>query len=1238
LSAEANEEPQKSLQPHGQAGEDAGDTEPLSLPEPQFPIFYDQERRRWPLFVRIGAWITFVFSVALIILIVSLIALPLMPRTRLPKVTATNAFGNLEPVLDAHDRRALNYKHEQELKTLNELAGKTRQARRDRERRAREYERKTAPRAAKGGSHSSSPGETLAPSPVPANPEPVVAAFYVNWEESARPATHRNIRAITHLIPEWLHLKPTGSNLKDSGPGVLPFVDVRDQTDKTDITPLAHANGVPILALINNYTQPKGAESGVGSWDVKALHEVISDPAVRKLFIGKLFEWLRSEKLQGINIDFEEVDSDDRASLVAFMRELYAVLHPAGLLVTQEVQLGNDSYDLAQLAKWNDWLVPMFYDEHTEDTPAGPVASISWTKANLASVLHQVPAAKIVMAVGNHGYDWVIGREGAASVTYQSATITAKESMPLDQPIHIDPDSLNPTFRYTDAQTDSSGKPIDVQHVVWMEDAASVYNQLAVARPHNIRGAALWYLGAEDPGIWSYFDKSSWTKDWSTIISAGRLNTISYGGQGEVDFEGEGELLQPLAPPSDGKRTVALDPTSKLITTETYLTDSAGRLLVPSSWVVRRYAGLNGNANKQIVLTFDDGPDPTWTPQILDILHRYHVPACFFVVGRMAENYPNLVRREWDQGCEIGNHSYTHPDLFRLSTVHQRLELTTTQRVIEAITGHSTILFRPPYGGDIEPETGREVSPIMNAAELNYITVGESNDPQDWRLFAYIPGTEAMDTSQPRSAEEIINSVIVNRDVGSVVLLHDAGGDRSNTVAALPVIITRLRALGYKFTTISELAGIPAKRLMPPVTGKDLLLVGADRYVFEVTYLLQRTLTTLFILSILLGISRTVLFLFLALIQRAKERKRVFPVGFTPSVSVIIAAYNEEKVIARTIRALLESNYPDLEIIVVDDGSADQTSAVVTEAFGSDPRVQLFRKPNGGKASALNRGLLAAKGEIMVSLDADTLFAPDTISRLARHFADPAVGAVSGNVRVGNAHNILTRWQSLEYITAQNFDRRGYDLLNCITVVPGAVGALRRRAVIDVGGYTHDTLAEDTDLTWKMRRAGWRIVNDNSALAYTEAPESLRNLAKQRFRWAFGTLQCLWKHRGALGQDGAFGWLALPSLWIYQILFPTISPFMDIAMVWSLFAGNFLDFAKYFLLMFSIEFVAAVIAIRMDKGDPKLLPWMLLQRFVYRQMMYYVILKSVVAAIRGGAVGWGKFERTGTARIEERAA
>ncbi len=1209
-------------------------------PESGYPVFYDARRRRWHWFVRGAKFVLLLCIAGLILLVVSLIALPLMPPTALPRAKVVNDVGNADPFLNDRELHKLGFaqgKEKQQLKKLVERANREKQRR---DRLAAEFVAAAArvnllrPETASTGSERH--GATVAPAPVPKNAPPVVAGFYVNWEETARASVHHNIGAITHLIPEWLQLKPAGTNYTD--PTNAPFVDIRDQTDRQDITPLARSRGVSILPLLNNFTKPKGQEEAEGKWDTQAVHEIVSNPAARANTIGNILAWLLREKMQGINIDFEEVASADRDNLTRFLQELYTALHPHGLLVTEDLELESDSYDLPALTQWNDWIVPMFYDEHTGGTEPGPVAGIDWTRRDLQQLLRNVPANKVVMGVGNHAYDWAKGSTSAEDLTYQSAIVRAKESQP-DAVIHLDPVSLNPTFDYSDSVLDAHGKAQDQEHTVWMQDAVSVYNQLTLAKPRGIRGAALWFMGAEDPSLWNFFSKATWNADWAGLVNGGALNTIAYGGQGEIDFEGEGELLQPVAAPTIGRRTITLDPHTQLITAQAYQTDpTTGQPLFPTSYVIKRSAGQTGNPQKKIVLSFDDGPDPTFTPQILDILKQYHVPAVFFVVGKNAENYPELVRREYDEGHEIGNHTFTHPDLFKFSPERQRLELTLTQRVIQAITGHSTLLFRPPYGGDTEPATGKEVVPLERAAQLNYITVGEAHDPQDWRLYEYKPGTESEDTSRPRTADEIIKSVVVNRDVGSIVLLHDAGGDRSMTVAALPQIITQLRALGYKFTTVSDLSGIPETKLMPRVTGKDTLLVGADRYIFAVSYLFQRTLTTLFTLSILLGVSRVGFLLILALIQRAKEKRRVFPTGYAPPVSVVIAAYNEERVIVQTVEALLAGDYPDLEILVVDDGSRDRTSEVVTAAFANEPRVRLFRKENGGKASALNQGIREARGEILISLDADTLFAPDTISRLVRHFADPNVGAVSGNVQVGNAHNLLTKWQALEYVTSQNFDRRGYDLLDCITVVPGAVGALRRSAVLGAGGYTHDTLAEDTDLTWKLHRAGWRIVNDNSAMAYTEAPETLRNLAKQRFRWAFGTLQCLWKHREALGHHGAFGWIALPSLWLYQILFPAVSPFMDVAIVCSLFMGNFAALGSFYLLMFAVEFVAAAIAIDLGRGNPRLLPWLFFQRFVYRQLMYYVVLKSLVAAIRGGAVGWGKFERTGTARIEGKAA
>jgi cellulose synthase/poly-beta-1,6-N-acetylglucosamine synthase-like glycosyltransferase len=337
--------------------------------------------------------------------------------------------------------------------------------------------------------------------------------------------------------------------------------------------------------------------------------------------------------------------------------------------------------------------------------------------------------------------------------------------------------------------------------------------------------------------------------------------------------------------------------------------------------------------------------------------------------------------------------------------------------------------------------------------------------------------------------------------------------------------------------------------------------------------------------------------------------------------------------------------------MVIDDGSSDRTSAVVRERFADEPRVRLFIKENAGKAEALNLGLRVSKGEIIVALDADTIFPPETVGALVGRFRDPRIGAVAGNAKVGNRVNVITRWQALEYITAQNMDRRAFASLNCITVVPGAVGAWRRELVERAGSFTSDTLAEDQDLTLRVRRLGFKIGYEESAIAWTEAPDSVTALARQRFRWSFGTLQCMWKHAGALlrPREGTLGMIAMPNVWVFQILFPLISPVMDLMLVWTLIAAglerlehpaeyaitNLNQIIFYYALFLAVDWLAAALAFLLEKGERwGLLWWLFLQRFCYRQVMYYVMIKSVATAARGTLVGWGKLERKATVNAE----
>jgi cellulose synthase/poly-beta-1,6-N-acetylglucosamine synthase-like glycosyltransferase len=367
---------------------------------------------------------------------------------------------------------------------------------------------------------------------------------------------------------------------------------------------------------------------------------------------------------------------------------------------------------------------------------------------------------------------------------------------------------------------------------------------------------------------------------------------------------------------------------------------------------------------------------------------------------------------------------------------------------------------------------------------------------------------------------------------------------------------------------------------------------------------------------------------------------------------VLIPAFNEAKVIAAAVGRVLATAHADIEVIVIDDGSTDGTAAAVLTAFPLEPRIKVLSVPNGGKARALNIGLKQCSGDIVVALDADTQFEPDTIDRLARWFADPQVGAVAGNAKVGNRVNLATRWQALEYVTAQNLERRALAALGAITVVPGAIGAWRRSAITQLGGFPADTLAEDQDLTIAVQRAGMKVIFDSEAVAWTEAPEGFRTLARQRFRWAYGTLQCLWKHKKVLlnPRYGALGLFALPQVLLFQVALSLLSPVVDMLLFWQLIRSgidylqhgsqfvpdNLIFTAACFVVFTLVDLLSASVAFAIERGeDWKLLLRLPLQRFGYRQIMYYVVVKSVIKAATGPRVGWGKLDRTGGVSIAE---
>ena len=1024
--------------------------------------------------------------------------------------------------------------------------------------------------------------------PGAANVHQQVVAFYVPWDDASRASLVRHIGQIDWLVPVLGAV---------NGPGHA-FTFTRSQA--LDFVLHNSASRPKVLPLVQNVAG--------GVWDGPGMAALLHDPAARARLLGQIDRMLAAEDAAGVVFDFEELPQGALHDYLRFIAEAKAHFGPRGLLVTMAVPVDDPDWNLRAFSHYADRLFIMDYDEHDTGSAPGPIASQTWFVQQMRAAVRQIGPAKAIVAIANYAYDWP--RKGAADeLSVEEAWLHAHDN---GSKIQFDPVSGNSTFSYAE----DDGTP----RRVWMLDAASAWNQLRAADTAGVSAVALWRLGYEDPGIWDAFRsfESRRVPDLSMLRSVG-----------DVDVEGDGELLQITDTPTLGRRTTTADRFG-LIRGERYLT-------LPTPYVVTRTGYVHGD----VALTFDDGPDGTWTPKILDILKRYDVPGTFFVIGENAVSHPALLNRILAQGGEIGNHSYTHPNMAQVSLRGTNIELNATQRLIEAYTGRATRLLRLPYFGDAEPTTADELVPALRAQNDGYVNVGLHVDSEDWTR----PGAETI----IRNTLESIAGEGENPDNKSrnVVLLHDAGGDRAQTVAALPAIIEALKAHGYRFVTVSALVGLTPAQVMPTIAGTDLLAVRADVGIFLFLAAVLATLKWLFFFAITLGIARAVLLAVLAVIATREQAEEPVPaIDPTRFVSVLIPAYNEAKVIVNSIRRVLASEEVELEVLVIDDGSTDGTSEIVSATFADAPRVRLLTLANGGKAAALNRGLAMVTGDVIIALDADTQFETTTIARLARWFADPEIGAVAGNAKVGNRVNLVTRWQAVEYVTAQNLERRALTRFDAITVVPGAVGAWRRAALDAVGGYPVDTLAEDQDLTIGIQRACWRVAYDVDAVAWTEAPETFGALAKQRFRWAFGTLQCLWKH-GAILRERRPAGLALvgiPQAWLFQIGFAMISPIIDLALVisavttalrihqhgWAQTQSDIIRMGVYWLAFTFIDLLCGWIAYRLEprrQRYPALL--LLAQRFVYRQLMYSVVLRAVGAALGGPWVGWGKLQRTG---------
>ncbi|WP_366657605.1 glycosyltransferase [Fodinicurvata sp. EGI_FJ10296] len=1005
-------------------------------------------------------------------------------------------------------------------------------------------------------------------------------AFYSEADVEAFPSLKRNAARIDILLPDWFELERSG--LRSSAGASNAHAWVQQERDPPEIFPVM-STALP----------------------AHEVHRLLALPDRRAGIIADTAEHLRAGDFDGVAISMPYSPRIGHRSLVMFLDQLRRALAPEGRrLVLMAPPLATTGH-LRELSRAVDYVIVPTHGQAGSDR-TGPIASQGRFEAELAHYRSGVAREKLIVSVGSYGREWTeAGIDELISV--QQAWQRADDH---GASISFDPATLNPGFRY---RTTSDGA-----RTVWYLDAVTAFNHLKAVFAEPPAGIAVWRLGLEDQGIWDVAGRDA-LPDAQGMAS---LNVVP-AGYGMLDAA-RGALLS-ARPGAQGRRTTTYHNGLGLI---------VGQVMadVPLQARLAQYTAID---DRVLALTFDDGPDPVFTPRILDVLAQKDVKATFYVVGTPAFAHPDLMARIVAEGHDFGNHTFFHPDLTHRGAELIAAEITATQRLFEAQLGRGSLLFRPPFASTQYQYLERSPTLWATVSEMGYLFGGIDISAYDYYSW-----------SPEQIAERVVNGV--RRGQGQAILLHDSGGNRTPTVEALPIIIDTLRAEGYRFVTTHELVGLPRDALMPPLVEGSILAEGATMLrdgAIRVFRGLFAVLPTLFIATALFGMARLVLIAGSAIVQRRRQ-DRSCQAGFQGSVAVLVPAYNEETVICDTVLGLLEATVANqLVITVIDDGSTDRTAAVVEETFAADARVKVLRKPNGGKASALNHGFAMCDADVIVAIDGDTVLRPDAIGHLLAPFKDPEVGAVAGTVLVGNTMNLLTRFQALEYIVGQNLERTAFELYSAIGVVPGAIGAWRRTAVVSVGGYASDTLAEDGDLTIALQRAGWRVCNAPAAVALTEAPQTLGSFMKQRFRWLFGTLQVTFKHRGAfLARPGGVSLVTLPNV-MFQYAFTLIAPLMDLVLVISLLSllfsimapGAGIDnetlvvLALYWAVFQAFDLFAAGVGLALhgDRRAWRLLPLLMIQRFTYRQLLYVIAIRALLAAVRGNLVGWGKLMRTG---------
>ncbi len=1029
--------------------------------------------------------------------------------------------------------------------------------------------------------------DAAARSPTSFSIPPQVFGYLPYWPEWSDLSLQKNLPELDGLMPEWYQIALPEGDLVPLGFSAPHQQRIAELVARRRST----LTLMPVVELSAENDSAKTAAA-------------LASPTTSTRIAGDLAREVQAKGYDGICLDVASVPETayrDLGRLLASLKQSFAATGRQTCIINpiSEAPWSEPTVDAAV-----DRYVVLAFQEPADSLRPTPLAPQDWLTTALSSVVAAVPADKLIVALGTGGYDWVSNAGEPRPMAFPEA---ARLSALHGGSIRLDPVSLNPTTRFVD----SDGN----RHRIWMLDAVSFHNQLiALSRSGTMPAVAVWPSTDADPGIWHLLDRNAAPRSVKSLLEEVPIGDY-------VGYDGKGAFHKLLRASETGIRNVVLDPSTGLLIAEDY-----ARPAEPFT-VLRYGAGEPGT----VALTFDDGPDRVYTTEILDELAARGAPATFFVIGKEALDNPDIIRRIVDDGHEIGVHTFTHPALENASGWRARMELNTTERLIASLTGRQTLLFRSPYGRSEGPLTGAEAEPMQLLDQQGYIIAGADIVPPDWRRI---------------SADEIVASVLRDLKAGSgnVIVLHDGGGNREATVEATALLVDTLRTEGYRFVTLADMLGLPAEKVMPPVEGPGTTF---DAFSFTALSHFAVAINALFWVSVVAGVARV---LFVTVVSHLRRRHPLRDPDYAPPVTVLIPAYCEEDTIVGTVASVLVSDYHDLRVIVMDDGSTDRTASRLMREYGNDPRVRLIRQSNHGKYAALNHAYTHVDTDIVVAIDADTTIASDAIGKLVRHFRDPAVGAVAGNVKVSNRDRLLTRMQALEYITAQNMDRRAAERINGMLVVPGAIGAWRRKAVEDAGYYSGQTLAEDADLTVSVIRAGYRVIYEEGAIARTKAPAGLDRFLHQRLRWLFGMMQTGWKHRGAVTEMKGLGLVSITDLLLFGVVMTALAPLVDIIFFWTLVdhaVALYFDpsapwsqsspyiAAAYGAFVLS-DLAVGLMAFSFERSEDKRLLFLLpLQRLFYRQLLCISTYRAIALALTGQLMRWRKTGRAGLSATGE---